>query len=153
MANNKDEREAQEQLEEFRNFLKNSIDLQKSGTLTQEEEDKLDEEFGAYLRSFLYPQEKEVVKGINPPAYRELFRVRNALLDVGFDEREVDIKLSNHFTAGTVSGKAPEIYFDCDEAEILSNTMELCSAFSLYPVLDGRVEMSFTIPDVLKELE
>lgn len=153
MEKNDDERKEQAQLEEFRNFLKKSLKLQKSGALTQEEEDKLDEEFGAYLRSFLYPQGKEVVKGINPPAYRELFRVRNALLDVGFDESEVDIKLSNHFTAGTVSGKAPEIYFDCDEAEILSNTMELCSAFSLYPVLDGRVAVSFTIPDVLKEWE
>ena len=153
MEKTNDERKEQEQLEEFRDFLKKFLELQESGTLTQEEEDKLDEEFGAYLRGALYPKGKEVVRGINPPSYRKLFHVRNALLDVGFDESEVDIQMWRHLTVGTVTGKAPEIYFDCDEAEVLSNTMELCSAFSMYPVLDGRVEVSFTIPDVLKELE
>lgn len=49
MEKNDDERKEQARLEEFRNFLKKSLELQKSGALTQEEEDKLDKEFGAYL--------------------------------------------------------------------------------------------------------
>ena len=151
MTDNKDELKSQERIEELRSFLKHSSDLQESGKLTQDEEDELDEKLGEMMRKFSVCRDKNTI--INPERYKDLALIYNTLLKMGFSDNEVEFEVKPFTMCGYVSVCAPELDFDADELGELYTILSKSSAVGALSRSNGNIEMSFTIPNVLKELE
>lgn len=136
--------------DEIRQFIDKYHQLLEDGSTRSQALDALDDEFSALVRKVFPPHES--VQVLNPEQYTTLIRVCKALTIMGFSDDEVSFEINQFTGSGFVSIRSVLITFDGEFLDMLSEILQNVTAVELIVRPGDLMEISFTVPRVIKPL-